>query len=55
MIKNTLPNKSENPENLKKESQQLESSSNNVHIIDKDLVRVFYKLFCVQFCVSYNL
>ena len=52
VIKNTLPNKSGNPESLKKLSQQLESSSTNVHIVGEDLPRVFYKLFSFRFCVS---
>ena len=52
MIKNTFPNKSGNPEHLKKYSEQLESSTTNIHIIIKDLLRSFYKLFSLQFCVS---
>ena len=44
MIKTTLPHKSGNPEGLKNLSQQLESSSTNAHIVDKDLLRAFYKL-----------
>ena len=41
MIKNTLPNKSRYPESLKKQSEQLKSSSTNVHIVGKDLLRAF--------------
>ena len=41
VIKNTLPNKSGNPESLKNSSEQLESSSNNVHIVGEDLLRAF--------------
>ena len=41
MIKNTLPNKSGNPESLKKYSEQFESSSTNVRIIGEDLLRAF--------------
>ena len=48
MIKNTMPNKSGNPERLK----TVESSSTNMHIVGEDLLRAFYKLFCLQFCVS---
>ena len=48
MIKNTLPNKSGNLERLEKYSQQLESSSTNVHIVDEDLLRAFYNFFFVQ-------
>ena len=36
VIKNTLPDKSGNPERLKKSSQQLESSSTNVQIAGED-------------------
>ena len=39
VIKNILPNKSGNPESFKKYSEQLESSSTNVYIVDKDLLR----------------
>ena len=52
MIKNTLPNKSENPESLKKYSQQFESFSSNVSIIGGDLLRAFYVLFYLRFCGS---
>ena len=41
VIKNTFPNKSENPESLKIYSKQLESSLTNVHIVGEDLLRVF--------------
>ena len=40
MIKNTLPDKSGNPESLRK-SQQFESFSTNVPIVGEDLLRVF--------------
>ena len=36
VIKNTLPDKSGNPESLKKSSQQLESSLTNVQIAGED-------------------
>ena len=52
MIKNTLPDKSGNPERLKKISQQFKSISNNVPIVGEDLLRVFYRLFYLQFCDS---
>ena len=51
MIKNTLPNKLGNSEILEKLSQKLESSSTNVHILGEDLLRAFYKLFYLLFCV----
>ena len=41
VIKNNLPNKSENRESLKKHLQQLERFSANVHIVGKDFLRVF--------------
>ena len=49
MIKNTLPDKSGNLESLKILSKQLETSSNNVHIVGKNMLRAFYKLFCLCF------
>ena len=52
MIKNTLPDKSGNPETLEKESQQFESFSTNVPIVGEDLLRAFYRLFYLQFCDS---
>ena len=52
MIKNVLPNKSGNAESLEKQSQQLESSSTNVHMVGEDLLRTVYKLFYLRFCVS---
>ena len=52
MIKNTLPDKSGNPESLEKESQQFESFSTNVFIVNENLLRVFYSLFYLQFCDS---
>ena len=52
MIKNTLPDKSRNPESLKKFSQQFENSSTNVQIVGENLLRAFYKLFYLRFCVS---
>ena len=91
VIKNTLPNKSWNPEDLKNNhshcvkvskyglisgpyfpvfspntgkygpevivfghfssSEQLESSSANINIVDEDLLRTFYKFFCLWFLV----
>ena len=48
MIRNTLPDKSGNFENLKKLSQHFESFSANVSIFGEDLLRVFYRfLFTV--------
>ena len=52
MIKNTLPDKSGNPESLEKELQQFESFSTNVSIVGEDLLGTFYRLFYFQFCVS---
>ena len=52
MIKNTLPDKSGNPESFEKESQQSESFSANVSIVGKDLLMAFYRLFYLQFCDS---
>ena len=52
MIKNTLPDKSGNPESLEKESQQFESFSNNVSIVGEDLLRVFYRLCYLQFVIQ---
>ena len=49
---NTLPNKSRNPESLEKILYHLESSSTNLHIVGKDLLRAFYKLLYLRFCVS---
>ena len=52
-IKNTLPNKSGNPENLKKKMvMTFGKLSTNVHIVVEDLMRAFYKLFCLLFWVS---
>ena len=48
-IKNTLLDKSENPESLKKLSQQFESFSINLPIVSEDLLRAFYRLFYLQF------
>ena len=45
MIKNTFSDKSGNPENLKKSSQQFKSFSTNVLIVGEDLLRAFYRLF----------
>ena len=36
----------------KNKSQQLESSSTNVHIVIEDLMRAYCKLFYLRFCVS---
>ena len=52
MIKNTSPDKSGNPETLKRQSQQFESSSTNVSIVTEDLLRAFNRLFYLQFCDS---
>ena len=52
VIKNTLPNKPGNPESLKKYSFQVENSSTKVSIVDEGLLRAFYKLFYLWFCVS---
>ena len=52
MIKNTLPDKSGNPESLKIQPQQLEIFSTNVLIVGEDLLRAFYRLFYLQFCDS---
>ena len=52
MIKNTSPDKSGNVESLKKESQQFQSFETNVPMVGKDLLRAFYRLFCLQFCDS---
>ena len=48
MIKNNLPNKPWNPASLKKWLKQFESSSNNVHIVSEDLLRVFFKFFYLR-------
>ena len=45
MTEDTLPSKSGNPQSLKKQSEQLESSLTNVHIVAEDLLRAFEKLF----------
>ena len=47
MIKITLPHKSGNLENLKKQLQQLESFSTNLPIVGEDLQRVL--LFYLRF------
>ena len=52
MIKNTSPDKSGNPESLKKCVQQFKRFSTNVLIVCDDLLRVFYRLFYPQFCDS---
>ena len=52
MIKNTLPNKSENPRKPRKIIIGVGRSSTNVHIVGEDLLRVFCKLLYLQFCVS---
>ena len=51
MIKSTLLDKSGNRESTEKESQQFESFS-TVSIVREDLLRVFYRLFYLQFCDS---
>ena len=52
MIKNTLQDESGNPESVKKHSQQFERFWTNVSIDGEDLLRVFYRLFYLQFCDS---
>ena len=52
MIKNILSDKPQNPESLKKESQQLERFSTNVPIVGEDLLMAFNRLFYLQFCDS---
>ena len=52
MIKNTFPDKSVNPESLKKQLQQFDSFSINVTIVRKDLMKAFYRLFYLKFCDS---
>ena len=52
MIKNTLPDKSGNPERFKQYSQQLESFSTNVPIMGEDLLRAFCRFFYLRFCDS---
>ena len=52
VIKNTLPEKSGNPESLEKYSQQFESFSTNVSAVGEDLLRTFFRLFYLQFCDS---
>ena len=49
MTKNILPGKSGNAESLKKQSQQFESFSTNVHIVGMDWLRAFHRLFYLQF------
>ena len=41
MIRNTLPNILGNPESLKKESEQLGSSSTNGDLVGEDFLKVF--------------
>ena len=48
-MKNTLTDKSGNPESLEKQSQQFEIFSTDVSIVDKNLRRAFYRLFYSQF------
>ena len=48
----TLPDKSGNPETHEKQPEEFDSSSTNVHIVGEDLLREFYKLFYLSFCVS---
>lgn len=49
LIKNTLPSKSRNSENLTNDLKKLEGSRNNMHTIGKDLLRAFRKLFPLPF------
>ena len=52
MIKNTLSDKSGNPESIEKQSQQFESFSTNVSIVGEDLLRAFYRLFYYNFVIQ---
>ena len=52
MIKNTLPDKSGNPESLKKQLQQFESFSANLPKVGEDLLRAFYRLFYLRFVIQ---
>ena len=49
MIKNTLPDKSGNPESLEKESKKFKNFSTNVSIVVENLLRAFYRLFYLQY------
>ena len=49
MIKNTLLDKSRNPESLEKQLQYFESFLTNVSIVGEDLLRAFSTLFYLQF------
>ena len=51
VIKYASPNKLGNSESLKN-NHNLKISSSNVNIVGGDLLRVFYKLIYLQFCVS---
>ena len=50
MIKKNLPDKSGNPESLKNNSNILKAFQLNLPIVGEDLLRVFYRLFYLQFC-----
>ena len=54
MIKNTLPDKSGNPESLEKESKKFKNFSTNVSIVVENLLRAFYRLFYLQYFDSGN-
>ena len=47
-----LPNKSGRPKSLKKQLQHLEIAPTNVHLVCKDLLRVFWKLLYLLFRLS---
>ena len=50
MIKNTFPNKSANPESLKKNHSSWEALQ--LMCTYDELLRAFYELFCLRFCIS---
>ena len=52
MIKNNLPDKSGNPESLKKLLQQFKSFSTSVPGAVEDLLRAFYRFSFLQLCDS---
>ena len=52
MIKNTWPDKSGNPESIKKLLQQFKSFLTTIVIVSADFLRAFYRFFCFQFCDS---
>ena len=50
MIKNTLPDKSVNPESLKINRNSSRTLQPICPLVDKDLLKAFYRLFYLQFC-----